>query len=980
MRRAALGLTIGLLSCSAAYAQQPTPAPERTVIFDVAGQPMLDALNQFATQAGLRIVFQSRAAAGLTSPRLAGPYTPAEGLRKILAGTDLQYRFRDARTVEIRSAADDTLKKAEPEETSSSHPTTSLESPPGNHADRVESVEQITITGSRLSGNTQGGAQDTRVYTRDYIDRSGQNTVADFLNTLPTASVAATNETSFQTYGGMTTVNLRGLPSGTTLVLLNGRRVQTSGPTALYGSDFFDLNNIPLAAVDRIEVVSSGSSAIYGADAIAGVVNVVLKKSFSGFEGSVKHGTADGLDETSANLAFGFEHERMSASIVGSYQKRGELNNTERALSASNDYTAFGGPNNNGLVCPLANVFSTNGQPLPGAPAGSTATFAAVSGSATTGKPALTAFNYGSLNRCSGVLGSSLIQAAERGGMLLQGQYKARGFDLFAEILYSDSRNEQQGGYANFFGTESSQTYTVAAQNPYNPFGVTVGIARLETGAPGGNDVRTRLFRPLVGARGALFSSWDWEIAAWQTEDRTSVTSSNTLLSDQIQARLDSPDPATALNPFVAGPSASNSVLDPLFSNEELKFFGRQRAVSGFLRGNAFDLPAGPLAVVLGAELNDSLLRPRYIRTFNRPPNTELSFDRRSYAAFIETRLPLLASDTESGRNEKLVLSAAGRYDHYDDFGGTTTPQFGVELRPVPSLLIRATHADAFKAPPLPALYNPQVIAPSVSVTDRRTGQRVSVQSISGGNPQLDPIRGDTQTAGLVWSSQSLPNLQLSATYWRIDEQDAIQPLSAQTIINNEASFPDRVVRDATGRITRVDRTNLNFGAIRVSGGDYSIGYEHSGALGTWAPSLNATQIYRYESSLVPGAPPVDGLSRAQDTNNWAPRWKGTAALSWSMRPLTASVGARYVGKYNDYNSTRTLGDFWLFDANVRHELGQLLSADSFWKGAYIEVGGVNLFDKQPQYSAYFFNFVGYDAAQADIRGRFVYALFGVKL
>src|SRR5262249_31006944 len=147
-------------------------------------------------------------------------------------------------------------------------------------------------------------------------------------------------------------------------VLINGRRLETSGIQAQ--SDFFDLNNIPLGAVDRIEVVGDGSSAIYGSDAIAGVVNVILRKDYSGIELTAERGRADEFDETRASAAFGKTWNSASFSAIASYQTNGDLKSNDRSISASNDYTKFGGPNNNLPICYPGNVFSLDGSTLPG--------------------------------------------------------------------------------------------------------------------------------------------------------------------------------------------------------------------------------------------------------------------------------------------------------------------------------------------------------------------------------------------------------------------------------------------------------------------------------------------------------------------------------------------------------------------------------------------------------------------------------------
>src|SRR5215469_4203578 len=163
-------------------------------------------------------------------------------------------------------------------------------------------LEEVLVTGTRLNLTPAEATQQIQVFTQEDIERSGQSTAADFLNTLPVTSLIV-DPGSLQTVNAATGVRLRGLPLGTTLVLIDGRRVGISGGAAY--DDIFDLTNIPLAAVDRIEVLPQGSSAVYGSDAIAGVVNIILKKNFEGFAGAVRYGAADETHEVNTNLAWG---------------------------------------------------------------------------------------------------------------------------------------------------------------------------------------------------------------------------------------------------------------------------------------------------------------------------------------------------------------------------------------------------------------------------------------------------------------------------------------------------------------------------------------------------------------------------------------------------------------------------------------------------------------------------------------------------
>jgi iron complex outermembrane recepter protein len=158
---------------------------------------------------------------------------------------------------------------------------------------------------------------------------------------------------------------------------------------------------------------------------------------------------------------------------------------------------------------------------------------------------------------------------------------------------------------------------------------------------------------------------------------------------------------------------------------------------------------------------------------------------------------------------------------------------------------------------------------------------------------------------------------------------------------------------------------------------DYQITYRIDSHVGVFVPSLSATETDHYTSALTPSAPATNRVSIANDDGNFAPRWKGAATIAWSLGPYSARVGGRYVGRYQDYDVTTEIGNFWLCDANFRYSL--TLHSQSLPNTAFVEIGGVNVFNRLPQYSNFQGGAFGYDPTQADIRGRFLYAQLGVK-
>ncbi|MDB6088404.1 MAG: TonB-dependent receptor, partial [Gammaproteobacteria bacterium] len=262
--------------------------------FDIRQQSLASALNEFARQSDRQILFSTETAESKRTDGVTGDLAPDAALKVLLKGTGLTYRTTSDNTILVEHP-----RAGEPADTSKSYgqggkdksagplrlaQTEEQGSPAfGDGAERAGSsvpahdstpqLQEVVVTGSRIPRTTQEGAQEVKIYAKEQIEQSGQTTVSDFLNTLPDVSVAV-GEQGLRTQSGGTTVQLHGLPVGTTLVLINGRRVESSAVQVFTGP-IVDLNLLPLSAVERIEVLPEGASAIYGSDAIAGVVNVV---------------------------------------------------------------------------------------------------------------------------------------------------------------------------------------------------------------------------------------------------------------------------------------------------------------------------------------------------------------------------------------------------------------------------------------------------------------------------------------------------------------------------------------------------------------------------------------------------------------------------------------------------------------------------------------------------------------------------------
>jgi iron complex outermembrane receptor protein len=982
---------------------------------NIPAQGLGPALQALANDRNFQVVYVSEEVANVRTQGAAGEFTSDEALRQLLRGTGLTYRYLDENTITIlpvsmtsnpgtaptspdsapasnssgntqqegKRSSSDGFRLAQVDQGQTPGPSTVEKQAEQASKKKPVILEEIIVTGSRIPTTAQEGAQPVRVYTQQQIDQSGQGTIAEFLSTLPDVSLNSI-DSSLGNYADQTSVRLHGLPVGTTLVLLNGRRVQINN----YG--FFDLNNIPVSAVERIEVLPVGASAIYGADSLAGAVNIVLRDRFDGLEASTRYGRADGgLGQTDASLAWGKSWERGSITLVGSFDDAGELLASERTITAnSNPVLALFGEDD---VCNPGTVYSLNGGNLPGL----SSPVAAIP-SGLSGKPTIAAFSStaGTVHRCG--FAGDIFPPRQREGVLASANYAiSDGAVVFSEVLAShESVRSNSGNLINLFNVFGS---TLPATNAYNPFGQDVGISYTYPGLPDRFDRTTTFVRPLLGVRGSLGSDWNYELAGFLSQDHSRVRQSNGGLDfGAVLTALASSNPATAFNPFASGVPGSPQTLASLTPNPpSLLYFDSQNvSVEASLRGSLVHLPSGPLVGVFGAEFDRSKIytdTQTPSATTAPPPVT----DRRSaYALFTEERVPLLAKTQNSVHTDRLAITLAGRFDHTNDYGNKTTEQGAVEWRPIESLLIRGGYALSYEAPLLTQLDGaPGSFTTGGYVDPFRNNEPVNnVLFFIGPNRNLKPETGGSRILGLVYASKVLPGLEASVTYWSIYIKNYINSPNPVDLINYPNLFPNGVTRapptpqdiqnGLPGRITAINDLYFNFGDLKVAGFDFDMKYDVHTGFGQFTPAIALTETYRFDSALSPSLPTVDyvGVGTLSGVG-FVPRWKGTATLGWALGPYTASVDGRYISRYTDFQdfvpNTHELGSFWLCDLNFGYAVGKVFARPNTWlAGSYIAVGAVNLFNRLPQPA---YTNTGFDFFQGDIRGRFLYGQLGLK-
>jgi iron complex outermembrane recepter protein len=978
-----------LALCLIASSLRPAAAADldETIPFDIpANTPLGDALIQWSNTAHLQVMFATHNLDGKVSAGAKGSFTPRKALAALLQHSGLVFSVEGNHTVTVVPSSgihrtsmlnEDFTGIASSPVSASNVPdtqsTSNNASPTDNSAPSTKrpDFDEVLVTGSRLAPQDDIGVQIPTIYSHEEIEQSGQTNLADFLNTLPQVSVGSSSF-GFRTLAGAGTVQLHGLPIGTTLILINGRRIESTSGQAGFGYNIFDLNTIPPAAIERVEILDSGASAAYGSDAIAGVVNIILRKHIPEPEITTKYSWASGIHDQTTEAAAGHEWERGGLSIIGTYENQTELRGADREITSTGNFTPYGGVDNRyDYACNPGNIYSADGvTPLPGL---GSATYAAVPagfhGTPTVGEFAATA---GKLNTCSFLPYLTLIPASTRAGVFATGNLKVTDTtELFSELMFSHINTTTAIDPPNI---PSYDQFTAGTSNPYNPFGVPVAVGTLALGlGRSETDVTTDFARLLVGLRGHLLTSWEWETAIWRTQDSSTVRFDDQLDPAAIQNALNSPDPQQALDPFVSGAIGSSSLLNSLLGPDLLVYsHGRKTAWDAQLRGKLFSLPTGSIDGVFGTELDRDELDINSVNFPTAPPDTRSRYNRNTAAVFGELRAPLLPPG--NGVDNPLVLGVAGRYDHDSTFGGKTTPQIGLEWRPARDIAFHGGYSRAFKAPTLLEVYGATTSTPAFVLDPQKGNAEVPVTDFSGGNSHLQPETGHSSTAGIVFTPSILPEFKLSLTHWSITEDRSIQTLPEQTVLDNGSLFPGRITRDADGNLVSIDTSYLNFGQIQVRGIDISSDWQYRTSIGDFKPELALTQTYHYTAAIVPGAPATSRAGVANDDLNFSPRTKGIASITFLRGGVSFRTAVRYVGSYRDFDSLPdgsflTLGRLWFVDSALRLQFQQQHTE-------FVELGATNLFNRLPQYSNNAFQ-TGFDGTQADIRGRYAHAQIG---
>jgi iron complex outermembrane receptor protein len=938
--------------------------------FDIAAQPAATALNQFAEQADITLVFPQAQVVDIRTGPLRGDYSVAEGLARMLAGTRLTYQQTGERTIAIvdRGAAPGTSQTAQLAQSGEGAQEEEVAAPrPGE----VVEIEKMVVTGSRLQRTEFEGPSSVTLITREEIDRSGYSTVRELLNTVPQGATSR-DESGAGAFLGASTIQLRGLSQGSTLILINGRRVTASA--SQFARNYFDLNSIPLEAIDRVEILTDTASAVYGGDAVGGAVNFILRKDFEGVVAGSRYGTSYRGDATERNVSItlGGGGEQFNGLVVFDLFERDPVLRPARSLTADSDFRRFGGIDLRSTLSFPANIYALPGQGnLPGLRNRFAGVPQGTDGIGLT--PQDFAATDGVLNRFELAPFQTLISETRRFGTLATGDYRFdNGVSMFAELMFTRNAVMTSAAPDVLFGG-SAGLFVVPASNPYNPFGVAVGVdyRTVELG-PRLFDAENQFGRGLAGLQGT-WGEIDWELSLLADNDQSTLVERNYINAATVRTALTSTDPSRALNVFCSTlPCNSPAILASIRSEPIASTRTGATMAEANLAGRIDGVFGQPLSWAVGA----SARKERLTRDRSDQPDADLNVSRDVVAGYFELLQPLVPSSDD----RRLELSLAGRYDDYSTFGSSFNPQLGLLWKPTRWLLLRASGGTAFKTPSLNDTFGNVNVFDTVVSDPLRNNEPVQIILTQGPNEDIQPEEATSLTFGFILEPETLAGFSFGATAFRVEQEDFIVRLPAlNDLLRNPQLFGDRIRRaDPTaqdlaaglpGRLLSLDRTALNFGGVVVRGVDLQNNYRfRMDRFGDFVWSLSGSYVDSYKVTLQPGQAAREQVGNANDAG-YPARFKGNTGLTWAGNGgLGANVFARYLSSYTDYDGVREMPANWWYDLQLSYDFSA--ARWPMLRGLRASVGAINLGNNQGDYSN---NFAGYDPRQADLRGRFFY-------
>jgi iron complex outermembrane recepter protein len=771
----------------------------------------------------------------------------------------------------------------------------------------AQEVQRIEITGSSIKRINAEGPAPVEVYTRKDIQRTGATSLSELVKGIASIDINDQGELTGNSPAGSGTTNLqiRGLSSRNVLVLLNGRRLPINALTDGSGDGAaVDVNNIPVSALERVEILKDGGSAIYGSDAVAGVINFITRKNYSGIEVRTGFGRSSRGDaeEKEGGIVAGFgDYDKSGFNVLAALDifKRDPLLRTARDITRSADLRRFDGvtdgrsgfhPNGNILDPTGTRVI---GQVVPCPPqdlSGTTCRFD---------------FNKSILTSVNG---------ADRWSSMLIGNLRLGSTRAFAELVYSESKDLFEAQPAPGVFTDT--------------LGRTVRGRFMQVG-PRTTHRSASLLSTTVGLEGA-FRGMEWDLAIGQGISKVDNQETNFLNKTLFEAAIANGtiDPTSSSNPA--------AVLDALRLSPNRNGRSVTRFVNAKTTGSLMRLGGGDLGYAVGLQLNQERLRDTPDanqvagNVFGSIAQASVDASRDLKAVFAELAIPLFAN---------FEAQVAVRSDHYSGATGNsggapvkgksaskTSPKVALKYSPTDRFAVRASYAGSFLAPSLKQLFGGQeegadstsdkaIICPAFGIPAADCNNFPFI-SVSGGNPNLQPETGKTFNLGFVF--EPAPTLSMAVDVWRIRKSNEVG--TPQTVQAVQRGF---FRRRASGEF-EVFTTNQNVAATETSGVDVDLRVRIGDTpLGRLSMRENATYYATIKRQTDPGDPMLDFVGTFA-----TPRWRNTLGFTLDAGAWSSSLTLRTTAGMRDtdqevgstaYRAARDIGTHEELDLGVQY-------------------------------------------------------------
>lgn len=934
--------------------------------FDLPAQALGTSLRAVALASGRNLVAPTSLLDGKQAPALTGRYTADQaiaillqgtGLHTIVVGQSLVIKPADSPAVPERAATTD-----------------------------------IVVTGTRIRGAGPVGSSVITI-DRAEIDRSGYATTQQILQSLPqnfgggpnegSVGVSVRNNASANAGFG-SSVNLRGLGTTSTLVLIDGNRPALGG---LFGA-FSDLSLIPSSAIDRIEVLADGASALYGSDAVAGVVNIKLRNDFDGAETRARYGVANGFDEAQISLLFG-RHWSTGHLVIGyEYYQRGRLPASDRAY-ATEDLRPFGGPDYRKDFSNPGTIIAADGRTfaIPAGQDGSNLTAGALLADQT--------------NLADGRANTDLLPDTRRhAAYAALDQSLGGSIRLTAQGFFADRVSSTRFIPDNYGGV------VVPVTNPFyvDPIGtgqpVMVNYDFTKDLGPQTATTHVRAYSGVAGLE-ATRDAWSAEVHGSYGAQTEALRSENIPNYVRLAAALADPDPATAYNLFGDGSFTNPATIARVRGSVDS--LGRYSVLSTTFKvdGPLFRLPAGVVKLAFGGEFRREhyaydTIDDQFSATPQSIATSGLPISRTVVAGFAELLVPVVAPSQGVPGITKLDLSLAGRIERYDSFGTTANPKFGLGWTPVEGMVLRSSFGTSFRAPsfqdvrqgPGTGQFIPIPLPDPASPTGT-----TNALLLFGNRPGIGPEKAWTWTVGIDLRPAAVAGAHLTLTYFDIRYRDRIANISTDfftfltdrsryaPLINN-APTPALIAtlyQDPTfinpygiaqGNIAVViDGRTANLSSVTESGLDFDLGYTVRRGTVSVEAGLSGAYLFHLDQAITATSPAVNVVSTIGNPVDLRLRGRLTATYGrWNL--------AAFVNFIDGYRNTavtpaETVHSWTTVDTQIGYDLplrrGPLA-------GTRLALSVSNLFNRAPPYvnNPTSFSAIGYDADNASPVGRLV--------